>query len=139
MNVTCHPEFFKFFHVNPYHAPTVVFYNPGRHRHGTITSELNRDVVLYDMGSFAGGKLAMHKTPRPLDKMLITEKVDCSAPSEENESELDYEEILAFNVAEEAQIKLQEEEDARQAQLATKKKKKKKKKGRKTTEEKDEF
>merc|ERR1740139_251685 len=33
VNTTCHPEWFKYFDVQSFSAPTVVYYNPQHHKH----------------------------------------------------------------------------------------------------------
>jgi len=33
VNITCHPEWLKYFDVQPFAAPSVVYYNPTTHKH----------------------------------------------------------------------------------------------------------
>ena len=79
VNTTCHPEFFKFYHVRQFDKPTVVFINPSKHRHVYMTTaKFNRDSIHYELDKFVFGKLKMSETIRKRANMKMIEK-ECPA------------------------------------------------------------
>jgi len=129
VNTTCHGEWFKYFDVQPFSAPTVVFYNPSAHRHEQSIGKFTTEEIAHYEHRFVNGRLRTRDTPTPQEDIQFTKK-DCQAAAfEANESDEGFDEILAEILAEEEQRKKDaEEEELRYPKKETNKKQKKKKK-----------
>lgn len=46
VNATCHPEWLKYFDVDPFQIPTVVFYYPEKERQANLIGQFDHDTVL---------------------------------------------------------------------------------------------
>ena len=138
MNTTCHTEWFKYFDVQPFAAPTVVFYNPAAHRHEAMVGKFLKEDVADSEDRFVRGKLPTRETPTPQEDINFIKK-DCQAPAfEANESDEGFDEILKEILAEEEERKKNEAEEELRYPKKDKKKKKKKKK-KKSKKDKDEL
>lgn len=134
VNTTCHGEWFKYFDVQPFSAPTVVFYNPATHKHENTIGKFNKAEVGEYEHRFVRGKLSTRATQTPQEDLQFTIK-DCAAPAfKANEGDDDFDEILAEILAEEEEKKAGEESDLRYPKKDKKKNKKKKKKKSKKDE-----
>lgn len=78
VNTTCHPEWFKYFDVQPFSAPNVVFYNPRSHRHEATIGKFTYGQIADYEERFAHGKLSTVATATDNKKMTLELK-DCQA------------------------------------------------------------
>ena len=101
INATCHGEWFKYFDVPAFSAPTVVFYNPATHRHENTIGKFEKVEIGEYEHKFVRGRLSMKDTATPQEDLQYVQK-DCAAPAfDGNEGDDDFDEILAEILAEE--------------------------------------
>lgn len=134
INVTCHPEWLKYFDVDPFQIPTVVFYYPEKERQANLIGQFDKATIQDHEDRFLKGKLAGWK-PQTTHPNMKTEEKDCSLGLNDasgDSSELD-DEILREIMQEEEDRRKQAEAEAEEEQKTAKKKKKgkKDKKGKK--------
>ena len=129
VNTTCHPEWLKYFDVQSFSVPTVVYYNPTHHKHEYTIGKFTKRALAEAQLQFVRGKLSLRDTPTKQEDINLIKK-DCQAHlfEEANESDENFDDILAEILAEEEERKKEQEEDLRYPKKETKKDKKNKKK-----------
>lgn len=133
VNVTCHPEWLKYFDVDPFQIPTVVFYYPEKERQALLIGQFDESSIQDHQERFLKGKLAGWQ-PRTKHSDMKMESKDCNASFDSNDgsdsSDLD-DEILKEILAEEEERRKKAEEEEAKEDPKKKKGKKKGKKGKK--------
>lgn len=130
VNVTCHDEVLRFFEIDQFQVPTLVFYYPEKELQATLIGKFEADTISDHEERFVKGRLPTW-TPRRKHTEFAVESKDCQKPVDigAEEDALD-DEILKEILAEE-QAKKEEEDSKRKNINAPKKKKKAKgKKGK---------
>lgn len=130
--MTCHPEWLKYFDVDPFQIPTVVFYYPEKERQALLIGQFDVSTIQDHQERFLKGKLAGW-SPRTKHTEMKMEEKDCTAgfgDSGGDSSDLD-DEILKEILAEEEERRKKAEEEEAKEDAKKKKGKKKGKKGKK--------
>jgi len=106
VNTTCHPEWFKYFDVQSFSAPTVVYYNPQHHKHEFTIGKFTKKSLAESELQFVRGKLSLRDTPTKQEDIQLRQK-DCQAGlfDDGNASDEGFDDILAEILAEEEERK----------------------------------
>ena len=136
VNITCHPEWLKYFEVDPFQVPSVVFYFPEKERQATLIGKFDLETIQEHQDRFMKGKLPTWVSKTKASAMKMEEK-DCttSLHDDDDMSEKDAksmeEEILREIMEEQAEREKKQKEDTKKSKKAGSKKGKNKKKGKK--------
>ena len=128
VNVTCHPEWLKYFEVDPFQVPTVAYYYPEKQLQANLIGKFDKETLEEHSESFLKGKLPTW-TPKVHHDEMKTTETDCSlglSGEDAGDSDLDDEimkEIMA-EAAAEAALKEQESKKKKKSKGKSKKKKK---------------
>jgi hypothetical protein len=141
--VTCHPEWLKYFEIDQFQIPTVVYFYPEKELQANLIGKFDYETIEDHSDRYLNGKLPTF-TPKVSLSNMKSESKDCSLSLDDTTSESDKElqdEILR-EILEEQAIR-QQEEDAERAKdskpKAAGKKGKKGKKKKATGAKKDEL
>mmetsp|Transcript_3358 Transcript_3358/g.5609 ORF Transcript_3358/g.5609 Transcript_3358/m.5609 type:complete len:218 (-) Transcript_3358:211-864(-) len=82
VNVTCYPEWLKFFDVDPFQIPTVVFYYPEKELQANLIGKFEKESIEDHQERYLRGKLPTFK-PRTKPQHMTVESKDCQRGLEE--------------------------------------------------------
>ena len=82
VNITCHPEWLKYFDVDQFSVPTVIFYYPEKEIQSKLIGKFDNSTIADQQEKYMKGKLATWK-PKVSHHAMKTEETDCSRPLEE--------------------------------------------------------
>lgn len=112
VNVTCHPEWLKYFEVDAFQIPTVVYFYPEKNKQATLIGKFDSEGIETNQDKFLKGKLPSWNVKVPISQMKMEEK-DCQAVVEDFVSDEDAEleaEILREIMEEQAAREKEEKE-----------------------------
>uniref|UniRef100_A0A7S3MVM5 Uncharacterized protein n=1 Tax=Strombidium inclinatum TaxID=197538 RepID=A0A7S3MVM5_9SPIT len=142
VNVTCHPEWLKFFDIDPFQVPSVAFYIPDKNVVGKLIGKFDLETIQDHQEKFVRGKLPTW-APKSKPSQMVVEEHNCQAAIAEeqdssngigemtDEDKALEEEILREIMEEQAEREKKEAEESKRKKKSDKGKKKKGKKGKK--------
>jgi hypothetical protein len=145
INVTCHPEWLKYFEIDQFQIPTVVFYYPEKELQANLIGKFDEETVSDHEDRFLKGKLPTWAPKTPFKKMVMTSSSECQSQdfeAEKSQEDLELEEEILREILEEEAAREKEANTRKNINKSQEKKgtkKKGKKKGKKGGAKKDEL
>ena len=136
INVTCHPEWLKYFEIDQFQIPTVVYYYPEKELQANLIGKFDEETISEHEDRFLKGRLPTWAPKTAHKKMVFTSSSDCQsqdAEAEKSQEDLELEEEILREILEEEEARVKEANTRKNINKSQKSGKKKgKKKGKKS-------